>query len=366
MSISQTVICVIGTRPEAIKMAPVVKALQASDWARCVVVLTAQHRELLDTMLSWFGVKADHDLNLMRSAQSPGDLLGRMLPALETLFNRVSADIVLAQGDTATSFGAALAAFHCRIPFGHVEAGLRTFDLANPFPEEGYRQMISRIAHWHFAPTEQDAVALKGEGVPPSRIFVTGNTCIDALIDTLGRLPAKTKVPKERILLLTAHRRESFGAPLRGVFNALRNVVEAIPDVRLRYPVHPNPQVQAAAKDILAGHPRIELIEPLDYVGFIAAMREATLIITDSGGIQEEAPALGKPVLVLRETTERMEAVEQGHALLVGTNPVRIQEVLTRLLNESKHLDALAQVGFPFGDGHAAERIADVLKCSPD
>lgn len=361
MNERKTVFCIIGTRPEAIKMAPVVKALQASDWALCVVVLTAQHRELLDPMMNWFGIAADHDLNLMRAAQQPGELLARMLPALETLLRSESADIVLAQGDTATTFGAALAAFQTQVPFGHIEAGLRTHDLAHPFPEEGYRQMVSRISRWHFAPTERDAEALHAEGVPETNVHVTGNTGIDALLDTIKRLPSGAAAGQERTILLTAHRRESFGAPLRSVFATLREVVEDVPDVRVRYPVHPNPRVQEAARELLSGHPRIELVEPLDYVEFVAAMRDASLILTDSGGVQEEAPALGKPVLVLRETTERMNAIEQGHALLVGTDRSRLKQVLMDVLHYPGRMSELSRVGYPFGDGHAAARIISIL-----
>ncbi len=357
----KTIVCIIGTRPEAIKMAPVINALKKTDWARCVVIVTAQHRELLDSMLEWFDIAVDHDLNLMRAAQTPGELLGRMLPELESLLRQESADAVLAQGDTATTYGAAVAAFHTRIPFGHIEAGLRTYDLAHPFPEEGYRQMVSRISHWHFAPTQRDAEALRREGIAEDRIFVTGNTGIDALLDTVARLPPAPSMKNERIILLTAHRRESFGEPLRGVFKALRKIVEAIPDIVLRYPVHPNPQVQAAAREILSGHPRIDLIEPMDYVDFVAAMRDATLILTDSGGVQEEAPALGKPVLVLRETTERMDAVEQGHSILVGTDSKRLFDMLSKLLCEQESIKTLSKIGFPFGDGSAAIKIVNFL-----
>lgn len=362
MSTEKTVVCVIGTRPEAIKMASVVKALHQSDWAQCRVVLTGQHRELIAPMLTWFGIQVDHDLDLMRDAQTPGDLIGRILPKLENLLRKISADIVLAQGDTATTFASALAAFHTRIPFGHIEAGLRTHDLNHPFPEEGYRQMISRLARWHFAPTERDKASLLAEGIEENTIVVTGNTGIDALLETVSRLPKPSANSTERIILLTAHRRESFGAPLRSVFAILREVVDKIQDIRLRYPVHPNPQVQTAAQELLAGHPRIDLIAPLDYLDFIAAMRESALILTDSGGVQEEAPALGKPVLILRETTERIEAVEQGHALLVGMEPEQVKQILIKLLSDSSALAALSKAGFPFGDGQSSLRIIKALK----
>lgn len=362
MSVKKTIVCIIGTRPEAIKMASVIKAINQSNWAQCKVVLTGQHRELITPMLTWFDIRADHDLDLMRVAQNPGDLIGRMLPKLENLLQKLSADMVLAQGDTATTFASVVAAFHTRIPFGHIEAGLRTHDLNHPFPEEGYRQMISRLAKWHFAPTDRDKSALIAEGIAESSIVVTGNTGLDALLDTATRLPVGSTNTAERIILLTAHRRESFGSPLRGVFAALREVIDDFPDIRLRYPVHPNPNVQSAAQDLLSGHPRIELTAPLSYLDFVKAMRDSTLILTDSGGVQEEAPALGKPVLILRETTERIEAVEQGHAVLVGMNPDRIKRVLADLLDDSAALANLSQVGFPFGDGRSNLRILNNIK----
>ena len=357
---TRKVFCIIGTRPEAIKMAPVVKALRASTWASCVVVSTAQHRDMLDPMLDWFGIAADHDLNLMRASQQPGELLSRMLPGLEALLRSESADMVLAQGDTATTFGAALAAFQCRLPFGHVEAGLRTHDLSHPFPEEGYRQMVSRIARWHFAPTERDARALRAEGLPTGHVHVTGNTCIDALFDTKAKLGPV--VPREgRLILLTAHRRESFGKPLHAIFSAVLDIVERFPDVRVVYPVHPNPNVRGIAMELLGSNPRIDLREPMEYHEFVDMMRQSTLIMTDSGGIQEEAPALGKPVLVLREITERPEVVEAGVARVVGTEQSRIVECAASLLSDAEAYGEMAKTVSPFGDGHAAERIVDIL-----
>lgn len=360
MTFTRTIACVIGTRPEAIKMAPVVHALRQSPWARCVVIATAQHRGLLDAMLSRLRLPVDHDLNLMLDGQRPTGLLARMLPALDAVLDLERPDAVLAQGDTTTVFGAALCAFHQRVPFGHIEAGLRTHDLEHPFPEEGYRQMVSRVARWHFAPTAAAAAALRAEGIPPQRIHVTGNTCIDTLLHTVTELGQPMPEPG-RLLVLTAHRRENFGAPLRAIFSGVRRIVEQFPDVRVVYPVHPNPNVAGPARELLSGHARIELCEPLDYFEFVALMRRATLILTDSGGIQEEAPALGKPVLVLRDTTERPEAVTAGVARIVGTRTDAIIDAVSALLSEDAAYAWMARGISPFGDGKAAQRIIEVL-----
>lgn len=355
-----SIVCVIGTRPEAIKMAPVVAALRASGWARCVVVATAQHRDLLDQMLDQLEVPVDHDLDLMLGGQTPAELVARMLPALDRVLAREPVDVVLAQGDTTTAFVSALAAFHRQIPFGHVEAGLRTHDLAQPFPEEGYRQMVARIAQWHFAPTQCAATHLSNEGVGPHRIHVTGNTGIDTLLQTVKKR-GTTFARQERVILLTAHRRESFGQPLREIFSAVRAVVERYPDVRVVYPVHPNPNVRSVAQEMLGGHERIELCAPLDYFEFVDRMRNAYLILTDSGGVQEEAPALAKPVLVLRKQTERPEAIELGVARLVGTRQSDIVAATSELLDDPSAYAAMATGVSPYGDGHAAERIVDLL-----
>lgn len=341
-------------------MAPVVRALRATDWARCVVVATAQHRDLLDQMLERLHIPVDHDLDLMQDGQQLSELLARMLPALDGVLSHERPAAVLAQGDTTTVLGAALAAFHRHVPFGHVEAGLRTYDLEHPFPEEGYRQIVGRIARWHFAPTSRAADALRTEGISVERICVTGNTCIDTLLQTVEAL-GPVKPANERLILLTAHRRESFGEPLRSVFQAVRKIVDRFPDVRVVYPVHPNPNVREPAHAMLADHPRISLVEPLDYFEFVDLMRQSTLILTDSGGIQEEAPALGKPVLVLREATERPEAVDAGVAMLVGTNRESIETAVSGLLTDSDAYVRMAEGASPFGDGYAAERIAKIL-----
>ncbi len=360
MTRQRTIICVIGTRPEAIKMAPLVHQLHAASWARCVVVVTAQHRDLLDQMLGRLHINVDHDLNLMLDGQQPSELIARMLPALDAVLAQEKPDALLSQGDTTTVLGAALCAFHRRIPFGHVEAGLRTYDLEHPFPEEGYRQMVSRLARWHFAPTEGAADALRTERVPADRIYVTGNTCIDTLLQTVAELGPPSAQPG-RLILLTAHRRENFGTPMRAIFAAIREIVERFPDVRIRYPVHPNPNVQKIAMEMLADQPRIELCDPLDYFAFVDLMRQSTLILTDSGGVQEEAPALGKPVLVLRETTERPEAVSAGVAGVVGTDKEKIVSQVTLLLTDSNAYDRMARGVSPYGDGNAATRIVEVL-----
>lgn len=356
----KAVLCIFGTRPEAIKMIPVIRALQNSDWARCVVVATAQHRGLLDQMLSRFGVVLDYDLNIMQAKQSLNMVVARMLPELEGIIQKEQPYAVLAQGDTATVLGAALAAFHAQVPFGHIEAGLRTNNLQHPFPEEGYRQMVSRITQWHFSPTENAALLLRQEGINPSKIYVVGNTCIDALLQTVQTVPAASQYPG-RSILLTAHRRENFGEPLKCIFTAVLKILEQHPDVRVLYPVHPNPNVRQLAHSMLGQHPRIELVEPLDYFEFIAAMQSAYLILTDSGGVQEEAPALGKPVLVLRHTTERPEPIAEGVARLVGTDTANIVQQVSHLLDDPQHYASMARVCMPYGNGTAANLICKLL-----
>jgi UDP-N-acetylglucosamine 2-epimerase (non-hydrolysing) len=354
--------CVIGTRPEAIKMAPVVTRLREAAWSEVLVVATAQHRGLLDQALAPFAIVPDVDLDLMTEGQALPALCGRMIPALAQAFRETGVSVVLAQGDTATVFCAGVAAYLAELPFGHVEAGLRTGNLAEPFPEEGFRQMVARIARWHFAPTVGAGAHLAAEGLPAERIHVTGNTGIDALLSVrAGRAPSPRSGATRR-LLLTAHRRESFGAPLSRVFEAVRALVEERPELEVTYPVHPNPQVTGAAQRLLAGHPRIGLVEPLDYLRFTDALADCDLVLTDSGGIQEEAPALGKPVLVARDRTERPEAVDAGVARLVGTDPDRIREEVLRLLDDPAHYAAMARGGSPYGDGHAAERIEAQLR----
>jgi UDP-N-acetylglucosamine 2-epimerase (non-hydrolysing) len=356
------VVCVIGTRPEAIKMSPVVSALKVAGWAECVVVATAQHRGLLDQMLDRLGIAVDHDLDLMSDGQAPSDLIVRMLPCLDTILQQEAADAVIAQGDTTTVFAAALAAFHRQIPFGHVEAGLRTNDLAHPFPEEGYRQMVARIARWHFAPTHGAAANLQNEGIPLARIHVTGNTGIDTLLRTVEKIGPAQRGQQRRMLLLTAHRRESFGEPLRNILQAVRELADRYVDVEVVYPVHPNPNVRNNAHSILKDHERIHLLPPQDYFDFVDLMCRSTLILTDSGGIQEEAPALGKPVLILRETTERPEVLKMGVARLVGCRRADLVDAASELLDDPVKYAAMSKGGSPYGDGRAAPRIVEVLR----
>ncbi len=355
-------LCVVGTRPEAIKMAPVIRALQQAPWARVRVLATAQHRDLLDQVLQTFGIVPDVDLDLMQPNQDLTALTARMLTTLDRVLQQEQPQAVIAQGDTTTVMVAALASFYRQIPFGHVEAGLRTGDLRNPFPEEMNRILAGHLAHWHFAPTPRARDNLLRENLDPARVHVTGNTVIDALHTVAASTMARPVSPGHRMILVTAHRRESFGAPLEQICQALLQLTETYPDVEILYPVHPNPNVRQTVAAWLGGRPRIQLCDPLDYVPFIAAMKAATLILTDSGGVQEEAPALAKPVLVLREETERPEAVEAGVAALVGTRREDIVQGVRRLLDSPEAYRDMARGSSPYGDGQAAQRIVTVLR----
>lgn len=364
----QNIVCVVGTRPEAIKMAPVILALRATTWARPYVLLTAQHRELLDQVMRLFGIEADADLNIMRPNQQLPALTAQLITALDTALSMAKPDAVLAQGDTTTVLCTALASFYRRIPFGHVEAGLRTGDLDYPFPEEANRVLASRLARWHFAPTASSRSNLLREGIDPAAIHVTGNTVIDALLDVAPRARGidLSFAEGRRLVLMTAHRRENFGVPLARVFGAVRELVDRFGDIAVLYPVHPNPNVREPAERLLGGHPRIKLVPPLDYEPFVAAMKASFLVLTDSGGVQEEAPALAKPVLVLRKETERPEAVDAGVVRLVGTDPEQIlAEASTLLIDASAYRRAAKGVS-PYGDGRAAARIVTVLARDSD
>lgn len=358
------VLCVVGTRPEAIKMAPIILALKGCADVNCRVLATAQHRHLLDQVLEVFGIKPDIDLDIMRSNQALTTLTARLLLDLDDVLLDEKPDVVLAQGDTTTVMAIALACFYHHIPFGHVEAGLRTWDLSNPFPEEMNRVMAGRLARWHFAPTESSRKNLLQEGVQNRDIIVTGNTVIDALKSVAAHYPAVgvDLDDSKRLILVTAHRRENFGEPIKEICRALLMLVEQNEGIQVLYPVHPNPNVQSVAYKMLSDHPQIVLCEPLDYLPFVGAMQRAYLIISDSGGIQEEAPALGKPVLVLRSETERPEAVEAGAVKLVGHDSRRIVEEAQRLLDDESAYNEMAQGISPYGDGHAAERIVKVLE----
>jgi UDP-N-acetylglucosamine 2-epimerase (non-hydrolysing) len=362
------VLSVFGTRPEAIKMAPVVHRLRsAPDRFESVVCVSAQHRAMLDQVLEVFDVPADHDLDLMMPGQSPAEIAGRVLERLPPLIRRVRPDVLLVQGDTMTTFAAAFAAYLERVPSAHVEAGLRTGDRWQPFPEEMNRVLTTRLATLHFAPTAQSRDRLLAEGIPPADVHLTGNTVIDALLGTLRadyhfRTPALAALdPVRRVVLVTTHRRESFGAPLRSTCSAIRDLVERFADLEVVLPVHPNPEVKATVGEILCDAPRVSLIEPVDYVEFVHLMNRACLILTDSGGVQEEAPSLGKPVLVLREVTERPEGVTAGTAVVVGTDRARIVETASTLLTSPDAYARMANAVSPYGDGRASERIADAL-----
>ncbi len=360
----RTILCVIGTRPEAIKMAPVVTALERAPWARCRVVLTGQHRELTDSVLEFFRIKPHIDLDFMRLGLPLAQLAVRLTNALTGVFDREEPDLVLAQGDTTSVLAAALACARERIPFGHVEAGLRSHSLAAPFPEEANRVVTSHLATVHFAPTISARRNLEREGIDPAGIHVTGNPVIDALLDAAKRdvpLPV-TLDPARRMLLVTAHRRDSFGEPLLRICQAVRELHEHCADVEFLWPVHPNPSVQPVVTSLMKPLPRVRLCKPLAYGEFVAAMKRAAIILTDSGGVQEEAPALAKPVLVLREESERPEAIELGVAKLVGRDPSVIVAETSRLLGDADAYRTMARGMSPYGDGHAAPRIVALVR----
>lgn len=358
---------VFGTRPEAIKLAPVIHELRRRAGIDVRVATTAQHRELLDQVLHVFGIIPDVDLDVMQPNQALADLSGRVLSAVDGLLAKEQPDLVVVQGDTTSVLMCSLAAFYRRVPVAHVEAGLRTADAMNPFPEEMNRRLTSILASLHFAPTERARQSLLRDGMAADAVFVTGNPVVDAL-HYIRRTPAYQHVQlpipvdrQARLLLVTLHRRESWGAPIAGMCAALRRVVERFDDTHLVLPVHLNPSVRSVIHESLGDTPRVSLIEPLDYVQFVALMDASWLVLTDSGGVQEEAPALGKPVLVLRETTERQEAVEEGVAQLVGTDPDAIVTAASRLLSDPSAHARMARTVSPFGDGRAAERIADII-----
>jgi len=345
-------------------MAPVILALKQEPWAEVRVLATAQHRHMLDQVLNFFNIEPDIDLDIMRPNQALTTLTARLLLDMGDVLLAEKPDVVLVQGDTTTVMTVALACFYHHIPTGHVEAGLRTWDMQNPFPEEANRVIAGKLARWHFAPTEGSRQNLLREGVPDADIVVTGNTVIDALLMTAAKdLAIGIDLdPGKRLVLVTSHRRENFGEPFRNICRALRTLAERNTGVQFLYPVHPNPNVKDVAHEMLGSVGNIILCEPLDYAPFVAAMKRAYLIISDSGGVQEEAPALGKPVLVLREETERPEAVEMGVVKLVGANCHRILEEAQCLLDDGAAYQAMARDVSPYGDGHAAERIADVLR----
>jgi len=358
---SRHVICVIGTRPEVIKMAPVVRSLSGAPGIRLTVLCSGQHRDLLAPLLGWFDFQFHHDLGAMIDGQSLSTLTARLMTSFEQYFGRDRPDLVVAQGDTTTVMCAALSCFYLGIPFAHVEAGLRTLDLGNPFPEELNRRVADGVAGLHFCPTERAARNLAAEGVASAGIHITGNTVIDALQYTTEKLVREPGPAARYDVLLTTHRRENLGQPLESIFAAVLRLVEEYPTLSVLYPVHPNPDVRKPAEARLGRHPRITLSAPLDYPHLVRAMQAARFVLTDSGGIQEEAPALGKPVLVLRKMTERPEAVELGAAALVGTDADAIFDACRRLLTDADHYAGMAKGISPYGDGKAAARISEAV-----
>ncbi len=354
-------VVVVGTRPEAIKMAPVIRCLRKEAGSETLLCATAQHREMLDQVLALFALEPDIDLDLMRPDQTPNELASRALAALDAVIARERPDWLLVQGDTTTAMCAAIAAFHRRVKVGHVEAGLRTGDFQHPFPEEMNRRVVDLISDANFAPTRRAAKALADEDVPDSKIFLTGNTVVDALQEIVG---GEGETPEEDLVLITAHRRESFGPPLEGVVRAIGRLARALPATRFVHVIHPNPNVASVVRRN-EGLPNVTLVEPLDYLALVRLMRRARLILTDSGGIQEEAPTFHKPVLVLREKTERPEGVEAGLAELVGTDEERIFDRARTLLSDAAARRRMAGRANPYGDGRAAERIAAILNGRP-
>ncbi|MDD5898379.1 MAG: UDP-N-acetylglucosamine 2-epimerase (non-hydrolyzing) [Clostridia bacterium] len=360
------VMLIFGTRPEAIKMCPLALELERRPAFETVVCVTGQHRQMLDQILSCFHVQPRYDLSIMREKQTLFDVTINILDRLRAILEAEKPDVVLVHGDTSTAFATALACFYMQIPVGHVEAGLRTYDLYAPFPEEFNRQAVDLLARFYFAPTGLSRQNLLREGKPDSRIFVTGNTVIDAL-DTTVRTnythPETEWAHGSRLILLTAHRRENIGPPMRSMFTAIRRIVDDTPDVKVIYPMHMNPAVRDMARECFAGQDRIHMIEPMDVLDFHNLMARAYLILTDSGGIQEEAPALGKPVLVMRDTTERPEGVEAGTLKLVGTEEASVYAAVHQLLTDEAAYLSMARSVNPYGDGNASRRIADILAC---
>lgn len=357
------ILVVIGTRPEAVKLAPVVRALRAAPWADCRVLATAQHRELLDRTLAFFGVVPDRDLDLMRPSQSLVDLTARSVAAIDPVLADERPDLVLVEGDTTTVFAAALGAFYRGIPVAHVEAGLRTSDRGNPFPEEANRRLVAQLADLHFAPTATARANLLREGIAAAAVHVVGNTGIDALQWATARVdPAQFRPASgRRLLLVTAHRRENLGAPLAGICDGVARLA-ARADVEVLWPLHPNPGVRTVVERRLGSCANVRLCGSLDYPDMVAAMQASSILLTDSGGVQEEGPALGKPVLVLRDATERPEGLAVGVACLVGTTADGIAATAARLLDDPAALTAMARVVHPYGSGGSAEAIAAVLR----
>lgn len=358
------VMTIFGTRPEAIKMAPLVKELESRKEIKSIVCVTAQHREMLDQVLSIFKIKPDYDLNIMKQGQSLSEITSRVLLGLEEVIKKEEPNIILVHGDTTTTFAGALAAFYNKVDIGHVEAGLRTYDKYSPFPEEANRIMVDRITDMYFAPTEVSKKNLLKENIEESKIYVTGNTAIDAMKYTISDNYENSIfdwVGDSKLILLTAHRRENLGEPMYNIFKAVKRLVNDNKDIKVIYPIHLNPLVRKIANEVFEDNDRIKLIEPLEVVDFHNFINKSYFILTDSGGIQEEAPSLGKPVLVLRDTTERPEGITAGTLKLVGTNEDDIYNEATILLNNKSEYDKMSKASNPYGDGNTSKYIADAI-----
>lgn len=359
------VMLVFGTRPEAIKMCPLVNELKTRENVNTVVCVTGQHRQMLDQVLQAFRVEPDYDLSIMKDKQTLFDVTINILERIKNVLEMVKPDVVLVHGDTSTTFVTALACFYLQIPVGHVEAGLRTYNIYSPYPEEFNRQAVGILAQYNFAPTQMSKDNLLREGKAESSIFITGNTAIDALKTTVREdytHPELDWAAGSRLIVITAHRRENLGEPMHNMFRAIRRIMDEHPDVKAIYPIHMNPVVRKAAEEELSGCDRIHIIEPLEVLDFHNFLARSYMILTDSGGIQEEAPSLGKPVLVMRDTTERPEGIAAGTLKLVGTDETVIYENFKLLLEDQAAYDAMAHASNPYGDGHACERIADILE----
>ncbi len=359
------VMSVFGTRPEAIKMAPLVKELEKRKEIESIVCVTAQHREMLDQVLETFDIKPDYDLNIMKQGQTLSEITSRALMGLEEVIKKIKPDIVLVHGDTTTTFAGALAAFYNQVAIGHVEAGLRTYDKYSPFPEEMNRQMVDCMTDLYFAPTEISKQNLLKQNISEDKIYVTGNTAIDAMSTTVKENYSHKELewikPGERMILLTAHRRENLGEPMRHIFKAIRRIVDEFNDVKVIYPIHLNPKVREVANEIFNDCDKVKLIEPLEVFDFHNFQNKSYIILTDSGGIQEEAPSLGKPVLVLRDTTERPEGIKAGTLKLVGTDEEVIYNETKKLLTDKKEYEMMSHASNPYGDGLASERIVNAI-----
>lgn len=359
------IMTVFGTRPEAIKMCPLVKELKSRDQLETIVCVTGQHREMLDQVLEVFDVSPDYDLSIMKAKQTLFDVTINILEKMKTVLEEVKPDIVLVHGDTSTTFVTALACFYLQIPVGHVEAGLRTYNIYSPYPEEFNRQAVGIVANYNFAPTEMSKENLLKEGKNPETIFVTGNTAIDALNTTVNDDYTHEHLSwasDSRLIMITAHRRENLGEPMKNMFRAIKRIIDETPDIKAIYPIHMNPAVRDAAQEIFGETDRIRIIEPLEVLDFHNFLSRSHLILTDSGGIQEEAPSLGKPVLVMRDTTERPEGIAAGTLKLVGTDEEVIYNTFKQLHEDQEEYDRMSRASNPYGDGFASKRIADILE----